>query len=136
MPTPDSSRVCEYARSDMTPCVERDGALARASDGACVGCDHGVRLPPDRQLMQCRQCGKLQTYGDARYRKFNEGRCSCGGALIPRVNMDILDPGLIADLLQAVVDRLERHDSGPKAGRLELVDRCLSKIRLLRNPTG
>jgi hypothetical protein len=31
---------CPYAQSDMTPCVARDGALAQADDGVCVGCGH------------------------------------------------------------------------------------------------
>lgn len=29
---------CPRARSDMTPCVARDGGLATADDGKCVGC--------------------------------------------------------------------------------------------------
>jgi hypothetical protein len=29
---------CPRAKSDMTPCVARDGRLACADDGACVGC--------------------------------------------------------------------------------------------------
>jgi hypothetical protein len=29
---------CPRARSDMTPCVARDGELACADDGRCVGC--------------------------------------------------------------------------------------------------
>jgi len=29
---------CPRAKSDMTPCVARDGHLAVASDGNCVGC--------------------------------------------------------------------------------------------------
>lgn len=29
---------CPRATSDMTPCVARDGGLAVADDGACVGC--------------------------------------------------------------------------------------------------
>jgi len=29
---------CPRARSDMTPCVARDGALAAADEGDCVGC--------------------------------------------------------------------------------------------------
>jgi hypothetical protein len=30
---------CPRARTDMTPCVARDGRLACADDGLCVGCD-------------------------------------------------------------------------------------------------
>ena len=30
---------CPRARSDMTPCVARDGALAVADDERCVGCN-------------------------------------------------------------------------------------------------
>jgi len=29
---------CPYARSDMTPCVSRDGVSALTDDGKCVGC--------------------------------------------------------------------------------------------------
>jgi len=29
---------CPRAQSDMTPCVARDGDLATADDGVCVGC--------------------------------------------------------------------------------------------------
>lgn len=29
---------CPHAKSDMTPCVARDGDLAVANDGVCVGC--------------------------------------------------------------------------------------------------
>lgn len=29
---------CPRAKSDMTPCVVRDGKLACADDGVCVGC--------------------------------------------------------------------------------------------------
>lgn len=29
---------CPRAKSDMTPCIARDGALALADDGVCVGC--------------------------------------------------------------------------------------------------
>ena len=29
---------CPRARSDMTPCVARDGHTAQADDGVCVGC--------------------------------------------------------------------------------------------------
>jgi hypothetical protein len=30
---------CPRQRSDMTPCVARDGALAQADGSMCVGCD-------------------------------------------------------------------------------------------------
>jgi hypothetical protein len=30
--------ACPRARSDMTPCVARDGHTAVADDGVCVGC--------------------------------------------------------------------------------------------------
>lgn len=30
---------CPRAASDMTPCIARDGQLALADDGRCVGCD-------------------------------------------------------------------------------------------------
>jgi hypothetical protein len=29
---------CPRAKTDMTPCIARDGHLALASDGKCVGC--------------------------------------------------------------------------------------------------
>ena len=29
---------CPWAKSDMTPCILKDGELARADDGVCVGC--------------------------------------------------------------------------------------------------
>jgi hypothetical protein len=31
---------CPYAKSDMTPCVSRDGHTALADAGVCVGCGH------------------------------------------------------------------------------------------------
>lgn len=35
----DPLRVgCPRARTDMTPCVARDGKYAQADDGVCVGC--------------------------------------------------------------------------------------------------
>ena len=33
---------CPFARSDMTPCVIKDGELARADDGVCVGCERPI----------------------------------------------------------------------------------------------
>jgi hypothetical protein len=30
---------CPRAHSDMTPCIARDGHLALADDGRCVGCN-------------------------------------------------------------------------------------------------
>jgi hypothetical protein len=30
---------CPRAKSDMTPCVARDGSLACTTKGLCVGCD-------------------------------------------------------------------------------------------------
>jgi len=47
---------CRYAKSDMTPCVIRDGSVAFAMDDhdqpICVGCEHspkflGVPRPAD-----------------------------------------------------------------------------------------
>lgn len=29
---------CPHAKSDMTPCVARDGQLAVSDEGICVGC--------------------------------------------------------------------------------------------------
>lgn len=48
---------CPRARSDMTPCVARDGQMAETTDGSCVGCGknaadllrelvHAVTEPP------------------------------------------------------------------------------------------
>ena len=44
---------CPYARSDMTPCVRRDGDMCWAMDAndqpICVGCEHSPQtlgLPP------------------------------------------------------------------------------------------
>ena len=33
------SKDCPRAKSDMTPCVIKDGELARADTRHCVGCD-------------------------------------------------------------------------------------------------
>jgi hypothetical protein len=33
-----SEIVCPREKSDMTPCVSRDGRVACADDGLCVGC--------------------------------------------------------------------------------------------------
>lgn len=35
---PDGKVGCPRAQLDMTPCVARDGKLAVANDGCCVGC--------------------------------------------------------------------------------------------------
>jgi hypothetical protein len=48
---------CPWARSDMTPCIARDGRLALADAGVCVGCgrspeeqfeDLATEYPPAR----------------------------------------------------------------------------------------
>jgi hypothetical protein len=40
--------VCPYAKSDMTPCAARDGKIACADDGVCVGCgQHPAELLRD-----------------------------------------------------------------------------------------
>lgn len=39
---------CPRAKSDMTPCVARDGTLALLDDGTCVGC----RQHPATLLLQ------------------------------------------------------------------------------------
>lgn len=37
----DTNHVgCPRAKSDMTPCVARDGHLAVADNGVCVGCGY------------------------------------------------------------------------------------------------
>jgi hypothetical protein len=36
--------ACPYAKSDMTPCVARDGQMCVADEGMCVGCE---RMPAD-----------------------------------------------------------------------------------------
>jgi uncharacterized metal-binding protein len=33
---------CPHAKSDMTPCVARDGATALTVDGCCVGCGNHI----------------------------------------------------------------------------------------------
>jgi hypothetical protein len=39
---------CPRAKSDMTPCVARDGKLALTDDGLCVGClQHPAELLKD-----------------------------------------------------------------------------------------
>lgn len=35
---PPAPPACPFAKSDMTPCVQQDGDMARADDGVCVGC--------------------------------------------------------------------------------------------------
>lgn len=46
--TRDDTIRCEYAKSDMTPCVRKDGAVAFAMDSRdepiCVGCEHGPKF--------------------------------------------------------------------------------------------
>lgn len=37
---PDGHVGCPRAKSDMTPCVARDGATAADDNGECVGCGH------------------------------------------------------------------------------------------------
>lgn len=59
---------CPRARSDWTPCIARDGALALADDGVCVGCGHqpsellkdlALRHEPARRYLQTRSPEKL-----------------------------------------------------------------------------
>lgn len=39
---------CPHAKTDMTPCVARDGHTAVANDGVCVGCgNHPADLLTD-----------------------------------------------------------------------------------------
>lgn len=35
--------VCPREKSEMTPCVARDGDLAMAENGCCVGCGQNVK---------------------------------------------------------------------------------------------
>jgi hypothetical protein len=43
MPTePRTIIYCPHAHSDHTPCCARDGRLAQAYDGMCLGCEHHV----------------------------------------------------------------------------------------------
>ena len=44
-----SEIICPREKSDMTPCVARDGGLAASDDGWCVGCDKGLRGLVDRE---------------------------------------------------------------------------------------
>lgn len=42
---PDGLIGCPRAKSDMTPCVARDGVTACADSGLCVGCnEHAAAL--------------------------------------------------------------------------------------------
>ncbi len=44
---PSDSGTCPFAKGDMTPCVNRDGEMARANNGQCVGC--GVFVVPSSE---------------------------------------------------------------------------------------
>lgn len=41
---------CPRAKSEMTPCMARDGHLALADDGRCVGCPNEDRPYPFEEL--------------------------------------------------------------------------------------
>jgi hypothetical protein len=42
---------CPKAKSDMTPCIAKDGADAYAEDGSCVGCGwHPISKAEVRRL--------------------------------------------------------------------------------------
>lgn len=41
---------CPRAKTWMTPCIARDGQLALADDGQCVGCTRGPRIYPFEEL--------------------------------------------------------------------------------------
>lgn len=41
---------CPRARSEMTPCMARDGHVALADDGRCVGCPNEDRPYPFEEL--------------------------------------------------------------------------------------
>lgn len=47
--TKRSELRCPRERSEMTPCVARDGRLAVADDGVCVGCGESPRTLLDRE---------------------------------------------------------------------------------------
>ena len=52
---------CPRARSDMTPCIARDGSLALADDGLCVGCHaQPLALLTELAEAQSRQPESLQ----------------------------------------------------------------------------
>lgn len=42
------TKECRYAKSDMTPCVLKDGEICFAMDSRdepiCVGCEHGPKF--------------------------------------------------------------------------------------------
>lgn len=64
------SWACKRARSYMTPCVEKDGEMARANDGACVGCGHKgvsqwVRPGADEKSLHNRPMADLSKYTEA-----------------------------------------------------------------------
>lgn len=44
---PDGHIGCPYAKSDMTPCMCRDGESALTDDGACIGCGRKAIEPRD-----------------------------------------------------------------------------------------
>lgn len=50
MSAPETYIDCPRAKTWMTPCIARDGHLALADDGKCVGCTLRERLYPFEAL--------------------------------------------------------------------------------------
>lgn len=53
---------CPRARSDMTPCIVRDGEMAATAGGECVGC--GYQIAPDWYLLTAREEAALRAEWD------------------------------------------------------------------------
>lgn len=64
---------CEYAKSDMTPCVRRHGESARADDGKCVGCGYAIDTrAPDTQLSEAVR--RVEAVADGKTSSWTEDR--------------------------------------------------------------
>lgn len=61
-------------------------------------------------VLECVYCWKLTSELEARLRKFNEGRCACGGALYPRYSQRLRDAKKQAGTLERPTSGLERED--------------------------
>ena len=58
--------VCPREKTGMTPCISRDGDLACADDGTCVGCGHMVKELLEKEIFigQTKKC-----------KNYNNGSC-------------------------------------------------------------
>lgn len=63
---------CPRARSQMTPCMARDGHVALADDGRCVGCPNDERPFPFEELKRLSE--KLGRSVDGRAYMGRKGR--------------------------------------------------------------